>query len=150
MNNTDSFIHNVINQQNSKEYMCLENTDHVIDLTIPHNTFVLLARLESLQNKPKSQRWPAAIWPSDQSFEDARQFITKLPSSNVHIPNIGLADDGEVNFLWKQNGIHIDLGFYGDGTYSYYARRTGESGFYGDNIPVGQELPNALSALISY
>ena len=136
-------------ERGGEEYRHLENPGSATELTTSPNTWALLARLEALQNKPKSQRWPAAVWPSDEAFADARQFIMKLPSCSVRLPSLGLADDGEVNFLWKQDGIHIDLGFYGDGTFSYYARGADEAGSYDDDIPVGQELPDVLSALIS-
>lgn len=44
------------------------------------------------------------------------QFLDKNP------PQISLANDGEINFFWKKEGIVADLGFYGDGTYSYYIK----------------------------
>ena len=39
---------------------------------------------------------------------------------SVPIPHISLATDGEINFFWNLVNFRLDLGFFGDGTYSYY------------------------------
>ena len=59
----------------------------------------LLLRLNELQKSAESGRWPAADWPSDGAFTDARAFIEMLPPSSIPLPHLGLADDGEINFL---------------------------------------------------
>ena len=81
-----------------------------------------------VQVQTGSERWPAAEWPSGRAFEDARTFIHALPVSSIPLPHLSFADDGEINFLWNQDGIHIDLGFYGTGTYSYFARGKADEG----------------------
>ena len=63
-------------------------------------------------------------------------------------PHLSFADDGEINFLWNQDGIHIDLGFYGTGTYSYFARGKHDEGFYEDDIPASDGLTGSLVALL--
>ena len=73
----------------------------------------LLTQLETLRNIPDSKRWPGALWPDDKAFKDARKFISGLPLALIPNPEIRLADDGEINFLWQNEDIHIDLGFYG-------------------------------------
>ena len=73
--------------------------------------------------------------PTNQAYKDAILFLKVLPTGSL-LPSIGFADDGEVNFSWKQNGIHIDLGFYGDGTYSYFAKDSEGNKYYGDDVPV--------------
>ena len=108
----------------------------------------LLRRLEVLEHRPESERWPAAEWPSDKAFADARAFIYALPMSSIPLPHLSLADDGEINFFWGQDGIHIDLGFYGPGTYSYYACGKDGQGFYENDIPIFRGLPGALLALL--
>ena len=108
----------------------------------------LLRRLEVLEHRPESERWPAAEWPSDKAFADARAFIYALPMSLIPLPHLSLADDGEINFFWGQDGIHIDLGFYGPGTYSYYACGKDGEGFYENDIPIFRGLPDALLALL--
>ena len=115
----------------------------VADLTSPPG---LLGRLEALECRSESERWPAAEWPSNRAFADARAFIHAL--SSIPLPHLSFADDGEINFLWDQDGIHIDLGFYGTGTYSYFARGKDEEGFYADDVPASDGLPDALVALL--
>ena len=108
----------------------------------------LLQRLETLGSRPESERWPSAEWPSDRALADARAFIHALPIYSILLPHLSFADDGEINFLWNQDGIHIDLGFYGTGTYSYFARGKDDEGFYEDDIPVSDGLADALIALL--
>ena len=113
----------------------------------PHQS-ELLRRLDTAQAAPESERWPAADRPCEQAFADARSFIWRLPPCPVRLPNIGVADDGEVNFLWDSDGIYIDLGFYGAGTFSYFARAGDGQKFYGDDLPASGILPGNLVNLI--
>lgn len=83
-------------------------------------TFRLIAQLKSLFETPEDERWPSTTWPIQDAFEDARAFISKLPLTRIPEPEIRVADDGEINFLWIRENVHIDLGFYGTGTYSYF------------------------------
>ena len=108
----------------------------------------LLRRLDIAQGAPESERWPAADRPCEPAFADARSFIWRLPPCPVRLPNIGVADDGEVNFLWDSDGIYIDLGFYGDGTFSYFARAEDGQKFYGDDLSASGILPGNLVNLI--
>jgi hypothetical protein len=62
-------------------------------------------------------------------------------------PSIGLADDGEVNFLWDYGGVHIDLGFYGTGTFSYYARDLEGNEYFGDDTS-SDKLPDDLAEIL--
>ena len=51
----------------------------------------------------------------ERAMVDAEQFVKAWPGPPVAKPDVGLADDGEVNFYWKHRGAHVDLGFFGDG-----------------------------------
>ncbi len=64
-------------------------------------------------------------------------------------PHISLADDGEVNFTWSQGGVWIDLGFYGTGTFSYYARDEEGKEMFGDDMPVMSPFPDDLRTLLA-
>ena len=77
------------------------------------------------------------------------QFTKLLPEGLTVMPYISLADDGEVNFSWSGGAIHIDLGFYGTGTFSYYGRDSDGREFLGDDIPVTSPLPEELASLLS-
>ena len=124
-------------------------SDTLVDMGMPTSQqWALLRQLHTIQSIPESERWPGADWPTEQAFDDARLFIRRLPPVAIHLPDVGLADDGEVNFLWKQNGLHIDLGFYGTGAFSYFARTADGRKFYGDDIPAANGLPYDISNLI--
>ena len=64
-------------------------------------------------------------------------------------PHISLADDGEVNFAWSADGMWIDLGFYGTGTYSFYAQDKDGNEWFGDDIPVMSSLRKELRGLLA-
>ena len=107
----------------------------------------LLAQLEKLKKTPKEERWPGATWPTSQAFRDADIFISKLPLDSIPMPDMGLADDGEVNFLWKEGGVHVDLGFYGTGSYSYFACGKTGNKIYAEDALVSDDFPGEILAL---
>lgn len=105
----------------------------------------LLHDLELLKLTPEEDRWPAAIWPKSGAFTDAEKFINSLPLQNMPSPDVYLADDGEINFLWKHVDIFIDAGFLGNGTFSVFARK-GKDRFYGDDRLASDGLPDQVIA----
>ena len=109
----------------------------------------LLAKLDAISNDDGD--WlPDDVFPSPQAWRDARTFVLNLPKSLAHLPNIGLAADGEINFLWKQGGgLHIDLGLYGSGTFSYYARDEVGREYFEDARSAVDGLPSEVAALIT-
>ena len=58
---------------------------------------------------------------SQEAIKEAETFVKTLPLEMIHSPYISLAADGEICFWWDIDTITIDLGFYGDGSYSYSA-----------------------------
>ena len=126
----------------SKEY-----AEHSGTLSLPHAQ--LLTKLETLRRTSKEHRPPDADWPNAQAFEEASQFIRLLPLPDIFIPSVYIAHDGEINFLWKEEGlIHIDLGFYGDGTYSYYAINKDGQEFMSDAVETSQGLALDLEQIL--
>ena len=109
----------------------------------------MLWRLVNLRSTPECERLPTAEWPSEAAFVDALSFTEKLPTHLKEMPHISLADDGEVNFTWTRNKLHIDLGFYGTGVFSYYARDENGRELFGDDIPAKGRLPQELTALLN-
>ena len=108
----------------------------------------LVRRLEQLRSVPEGERWPTSELPDDAAFRDAKVFLDRLPFPLVALPHISLADDGEVNFAWDCEGMHIDLGFYGSGTFSYYARGSDGREHYGDDVSASHPLPADLEPLL--
>ena len=123
--------------------------DMIVSLPEPSPLLKLLVQLRIFQQTPEGERWPGAIWPNTQAFADARTFITRLPLNEIPLPEISLADDGEVNFFWKNDGVYIDLGFYGTGTCSYFARGKDGLRHYGEATPASEGLPLEITALFA-
>ncbi|MDE2787114.1 MAG: hypothetical protein OXL37_10670 [Chloroflexota bacterium] len=107
----------------------------------------LVRRLEQLRSVPEGERWPTSELP-DAAFRDAKVFLDRLPFPLVALPHISLADDGEVNFAWDCEGMHIGLGFYGSGTFSYYARGSDGREHYRDDVSASHPLPADLELLL--
>ena len=91
------------------------------------------------------------VWPTAKAFEEAAHLISLLPLCDILPPKIYLPHDGEINFLWKQkdHGLHVDLGLYGDGTYSYYATSKDGEEFMDDSVMTSQGLPQCLIDLLA-
>ena len=103
-------------------------------------------RLKELMHRATA---PGADPPKPAAFTDAEAFAGQLPSPLSQIPHISLADDGELNFAWNGGPIYIDLGFYGTGTYSYFARDKGGHKHHGDKVPAGGPIPDNLMQILS-
>ena len=108
----------------------------------------LIQRLEQLRSVLEDERWPASEPPEDATFYDARVFLDRLPFPLAALPHISLASDGEVNFAWDCGGLHIDFGFYGTGTFSYYARGSDGREYFGDDLFASRPLPADLELLL--
>ena len=111
---------------------------------------LLRNRLQTWRNTAEEDRPPDIDWPTEAAFEEADQFIRKLPLSSLPLLDMDIAEDGEINFLWDTDTIEIDLGFYGSRPCSYFARdkQTGrkmrDSGFDPE-----KGLPDELEALFT-
>ena len=92
---------------------------------------------------------PGSEPPTLAAFTDAKAFARQLPMPLSQTPHISLGDDGEINFAWNGGPIYIDLGFYGTGTYSYFARDKQGQKYYGDDIPARGPIPGDLMKTLS-
>lgn len=68
-----------------------------------------------------------AVPPSRDAVLDTIDFLGKRPP-DISLPFPQIASDGEVGLYWRTGEIHVEIGFYGDGELSYYARHTPASG----------------------
>ena len=59
--------------------------------------------------------------PSKAAIHDALRFVDLLPADSP-TPHVSVADDGEINFFRRRDGLYVDVGFFGDGQIHYYAR----------------------------
>jgi hypothetical protein len=80
---------------------------------------------------------PGTVAPTPSTVQDAEVFLRYLFGHSLGIsPHISASGDGEINFYWKREGFILDLGFQGDGFYSYYA-----------DLPNGREMMEDAAAL---
>lgn len=84
---------------------------------------------------------------SKQAINDAENFIRQL-FPYVKEPIITLAADGEINFLWILPDFRLDLGVYGDGSYSYYGKTSSGEEFIVDENSLDEKLPEKIMAFI--
>ena len=108
----------------------------------------VLERLRELRAAPEAEQPPWAERPADRAFTDAQRFVSAWPSVDLPMPDVGLADDGEVNFLWQGPQLHVDLGFFGDGTFSCFARAPGGVRIAVDDVAAELGLPPDLQAIL--
>lgn len=109
----------------------------------------LFDRLTFLSGRYRNPFLPGSIPPSNQAFEDAKSFILTLPLTKITKPSIHVAADGEVNFQWSGSDFKIDLGFYGNGKFSFYAAKSGRAPIIGDEILADSGLSNDLISFAS-
>ena len=109
----------------------------------------VLQVVDGLRNQASLAPWAR---PEPRAFDDAVQFVRAWADEPVHMPDIGVAEDGELNFLWKagaQGQVHVDLGFYGDGTYSYYAAYGQGREYERDDVSPSEGLTEELLTILS-
>ncbi len=109
----------------------------------------LLGQLEAWRRTPEEDRWPEGIWPCPNAFDEAEAFIRTLPLETIPAPRVYVAHDGEINFLWKTADLHVDLGFYGTSTYSYYARGKDGIDHLCEEAPSAAGLTEELKTLLT-
>jgi hypothetical protein len=100
-------------------------------------------RIQSLGNYSDGWNTPESLGPSEQTVEDAMNFVPLLPNI-ANLPNIGLADDGEISFIWDTDGLYLDLGFLGNGLYSLYAKLPNGQEITVDNAPIYEPLSQQI------
>lgn len=89
-----------------------------------------------------------SLAPQPQAVKDAVAFIWSMDFDALEYPFIGLAEDGEINFLWENEYIELDLGFYGKDGYSYYAKLADGREILKDEVPADQSLPEEILACL--
>jgi hypothetical protein len=126
----------------------LDQTPYAIYVNVPANysnpTKELFDRLTELKTKYSTAWLPNSRPPNDGAFQNARDFVLTLPLNRILKPAIHIASDGEVNFQWSGPDFRIDLGFYGDGKFSFYAAKEGCEPIIGEEVPVKEGIPKGL------
>jgi len=110
---------------------------------------ITIARVRELGTYSENWKGEGSMPPKPSTLREAEGFARKLfKDGAVSAPHVGLSEDGEINFYWKSDLIVIDLGFEGDGTYSYFAEDNTGDRFYGDDEPLESPLPEAVMSKI--
>lgn len=141
----------VAGDDQSGEVTFAETTLQQLISSLPESspTLNLLDQLRALEWTPGDERWPGTVWPTSRAFQDAETFIRALPLHEIPSPIISIADDGEVNFLWRGDDVYIDLGFYGTGHFSYFVRGGDGSRHHDDDVLASEGMPSGLVELFS-
>jgi hypothetical protein len=108
----------------------------------------MLARIRQLALYPHGWDGADGKAPSQAAVRDAECFTHLLAHDDISAPSISLATDGEINFFWMLPHFRLDLGFYGDGTYSYYGTTTTGDEFLADDVSVSTPLPAQILQFI--
>jgi hypothetical protein len=112
--------------------------------TYSNPTKELFDRITELRAKYLTAWLPNSKAPNETAFQNARDFVLTLPLNRIVKPAIHVASDGEVNFQWSGPDFQIDLGFYGNGKFSFYAAKEGYEPIIGDEVSVKEGIPKSL------
>ena len=108
-----------------------------------------IARVRSLATYKDGWDGSGSIAPSRTTIEHAEEFLRYLFNLGViDVPYISASSDGEINFFWKKNSLTLDLGFTGDGYYSYYASFPDGAEIVEDAAALNDPLPKEITNLI--
>jgi hypothetical protein len=109
----------------------------------------VIARIQALGTYENGWDGPESVAPMRSTVEDAEGFARYLFSiESVRLPHIGASSDGEINFYWKNDRFLLDLGFDGDGYYSYYARLPNGGEIIENGASLAKPLPQEIIDLI--
>ena len=91
------------------------------------------------------QNWDgySGVIPSGKAVDDAITFLRKLPNHSF-IPRPGISGDGEIGLFWETKNLFVDIGFIGDGKYSYYAKDRDDKEIFGDDIKITESISDEL------
>ncbi len=110
----------------------------------------LSERIQYLSRKEDGWKGEESVGPSPQARDEALEFLKKLSVENIAIPpHVGLDYEGAYAFCWSDEDFVTDLSIYGDGTYSYFAKRGGRIATSDEALiskPIDSGLRNLLVA----
>lgn len=88
------------------------------------------------------------IAPAKEAIGEAESFISMITKNQILEPYISLAADGEINFYWKNDDFLLDVGFFGEGVYSLYAKMTSGKEIIKDDLKLTAPLLEDVASLI--
>lgn len=108
----------------------------------------LITRVRELGMLEDGWHRPDSIGATSSVVNDAELFLRAQDWHALTKPHISLTEDGEMNFLWQSETLYLDLGFVGEGTYTYFGKASDGEVFLGDDIPLAAPLPERLRSLM--
>jgi hypothetical protein len=111
--------------------------------------FKAIARIREIAAYLDNWNGPDSIAPTALAAKEAELFTRYIFSHNAIIsPYISASNDGEINFYWKRDEFILDLGFFGGGSYSYYAHLPNGLEILEDQVSLHAYLPQEIVDLI--
>lgn len=87
---------------------------------------------------------------SRAAYDDARGFLGHLKElPELPLPSPQISPDGELGLYWRRPGVFADVGFYGDGTLSFYAKAHREE-FGSDAWDIAKGVPPGLIRAVGH
>lgn len=109
----------------------------------------LISRIRSLGELQPDWDGYGGRAPSSRCVLDAESFcVLHIATQLVISPEITAASDGEINFHWITERGLVDLGFYGDGVYSFFAKESSGKEHFGDDAHISEGLPLSVQKII--
>lgn len=89
-----------------------------------------------------------SIKPKSTTIQDAQQLARDILSKRIVSPTISLSDDGEISFYWDEQQYILDVGVFGDGSYSYYYKDTNGNELFADDKSIKNILEDEIIRMI--
>ena len=109
----------------------------------------LASRIDDLAVRPNDWKGQGSLAVSSNVVDQAKQFLRTLALEETALaPQVGLDFEGTLSFFWNEDGVVAELTIYGDGTYSYFARRDDQVATEDEadiDHPIDSRLLNILS-----
>jgi len=93
---------------------------------------VLLSRIDEFAKRAPDWDGDGGVAPNEDAVMDAKAFLNSLDSEFASRASTLSPGDGEVLFQWRRGAAFIEVGFYGDGTISWYARNADGKSLHAD------------------
>lgn len=123
-----------------------EPEDVWADLTEWHQEAV--ERVADLSMKRDGWKGPGSLGASRDAVLNAMWLIDKLSMAGVESrPTIGLDDEGVFSFSWIKEGFAAHVSVFGDGTYSFFAKRQ-DRRVMADEISIDGPLDEGLADIL--
>lgn len=106
-------------------------------------------RIGELSSKNDGWKGEGSLALTDEVAQETKQVVKLLSLANVtDVPSLGLDYEGSLSLFWQTQDLKAELSVYGDGTYSYFARRDAETATADEadiNLPMEAKLLSILT-----